>query len=92
MKNHFREDGSSWHLVDYNPLTGNVNKKQTVQGYSDDSAWSRGQSWGLYGFTMMYQYTRDEKYLCHALKVADYLLPRLPEVLRLLCTIDLQGF
>ena len=79
MKNHFREDGSSWHLVDYNPLTGNVNKKQTVQGYSDDSAWSRGQSWGLYGFTMMYQYTRDEKYLCHALKVADYLLPRLPE-------------
>jgi rhamnogalacturonyl hydrolase YesR len=79
MRNHFREDGSSWHLVDYDPVTGNVNKKQTVQGYSDDSAWSRGQSWGLYGFTMMYQYTRDEKYLRHAVKVADYLLPRLPE-------------
>ena len=79
MKNHFREDGSSWHLVDYDPQTGNVNKKQTVQGYSDDSAWSRGQSWGLYGFTMMYQYTRDEKYLDHAVKIADYLLSRLPE-------------
>lgn len=79
MKNHFREDGSSWHLVDYDPQTGNVNKKQTVQGYSDDSAWSRGQSWGLYGFTMMYQYTRDEKYLDHAVKIADYLLLRLPE-------------
>ena len=79
MKNHFREDGSSWHLVDYDPQTGNVNKKQTVQGYSDDSAWSRGQSWGLYGFTMMYQYTRDEKYLDHAVKIAEYLLPRLPE-------------
>jgi len=79
MLNHFREDGSSWHLVDYNPETGTVNKKQTVQGYSDDSSWSRGQAWGLYGFTMMYQYTSEERYLAHALKVADYLLPRLPE-------------
>lgn len=79
MTNHFRKDGSSWHLVDYDPQTGNVIKKQTVQGYSDDSAWSRGQSWGLYGFTMMYQYTRDEKYLDHAVKIAEYLLPRLPE-------------
>ena len=79
MKNHFREDGSSWHLVDYDPVTGSVNRKQTVQGYSDDSAWARGQAWGLYGFTMMYQYTADERYLKHAVKVADYLIGRLPE-------------
>ena len=79
MKNHFREDGSSWHLVDYDPVTGSVNRKQTVQGYSDDSAWARGQAWGLYGFTMMYQYTSDERYLKHAVKVADYLIGRLPE-------------
>ena len=79
MKNHFREDGSSWHLVDYDPVTGSVNRKQTVQGYSDDSAWARGQAWGLYGITMMYQYTADERYLKHAVKVADYLIGRLPE-------------
>lgn len=79
MSNHFREDGSCWHLVDYNPVTGHVNRKQTVQGYSDDSAWARGQAWGLYGFTMMYRYTSDKKYLNHAVKVADYLLERLPD-------------
>ena len=79
MKNHYRPDGSSFHLVDYNPETGEVLVQQTVQGFADWSAWSRGQAWGLYGFTMMYQYTGEQKYLDHAVKIADYLIPRLPE-------------
>lgn len=77
MKNHFREDGSSYHLLDYDPKTGKVIKKRTVQGYADESAWSRGQSWGLYGYTMMYRETGEVRYLEHAEKVARYLLPLL---------------
>ncbi|MBO7071307.1 MAG: glycoside hydrolase family 88 protein, partial [Bacteroidales bacterium] len=49
IKNHFREDGSCWHLLDYDPSTGEVLRRVTVQGYSDDSAWARGQAWALYG-------------------------------------------
>ena len=79
MKNHYRPDGSSFHLVDYDPQTGDVLVRQTVQGFADGSAWARGQAWGLYGFTMMYQYTGGKQYLDHAVKIADYLIPRLPE-------------
>jgi unsaturated chondroitin disaccharide hydrolase len=80
MKNHFRPDGSSYHMVVYNPETGAVIKKQTVQGAADESAWARGQGWGLYGFTMMYRFTHDPKYLAHANKIANFILtnPNLP--------------
>lgn len=77
LKNHFRPNYSSFHLVDYNPENGSVLKRVTVQGYADDSAWSRGQSWGLYGYTMMYRETGDETYLAQAENVASYLLPLL---------------
>ncbi len=79
MKNHFRKDYSTWHLVDYDPEDGHVIGKQTWQGYSDDSAWSRGQAWGLYGYTMVYRFTKDKKFRNQAVKIADYLIPRLPE-------------
>ena len=79
MKNHFREDNSCFHLVDYNPETGEVIRKQTVQGLADDSAWARGQAWGLYGYSMMYRMTKEQDMLDHAVAVAEYLLPRLPE-------------
>lgn len=81
LKDHFRADNSSYHLVDYNPLTGKVRKKQTSQGYSDASSWARGQAWGLYGFTMMYRETGKQRYLEQAQKIADFLVhhPRLPE-------------
>ncbi len=81
MKNHFRPDGSSYHLVNYNPETGAINKKHTVQGYADDSAWARGQAWGLYGYTMMYRETKDKNYLAQAKKIAEFVLnhPNLPE-------------
>lgn len=58
MKNHFRPDYSSYHVVDYDPETGEVRMKCTHQGNSDDSFWSRGQAWGLYGFAMCYRFTK----------------------------------
>ncbi|WP_431215403.1 polysaccharide lyase family 8 super-sandwich domain-containing protein [Puia sp. P3] len=79
MKNHFRADHSSYHLVIYDPATGAVVKKQTVQGAADESAWARGQAWGLYGYTMMYRETRDRRYLHQAEDIAGFILPRLPE-------------
>ena len=78
MKNHYRPDYSSYHVVDYDTATGGVLVKKTAQGFSDSSAWARGQSWGLYGFTMMYRYTRDPAYLGQAGHIADYILSRLP--------------
>ncbi|WP_106928656.1 InlB B-repeat-containing protein [Adhaeribacter arboris] len=80
MKNHFRADYSSYHVIDYDPITGKVRKKNTHQGYSDSSAWARGQSWGLYGFTMCYRETKKQSYLTHAENIASFLLknPRLP--------------
>lgn len=79
IKNHFRGDNSTYHVVTYNELTGEITDKRTAQGFADDSAWARGQSWGLYGYTMMYRMTGEQRYLEQAVKIADYLLPRLPE-------------
>ena len=78
LKNHFRKDYSSYHLVDYDPEDGHVRSRQTVQGYSNESSWGRGQAWALYGYTMMFRMTGDEKYLEHAESIADMLLSRLP--------------
>ena len=80
MKNHFRPNYSSYHVVVYNPLTGAVIKKQTAQGAADASAWARGQSWGLYGYTIMYRFTKDKKYLEEAQHIAKFILsnPNLP--------------
>lgn len=78
MRNHFRPDYSTYHLVDYDPENGKIIKKQTVQGYSDSSRWARGQAWALYGFTMMYRMTHSSRYLEQAQSVADMLIPLLP--------------
>ncbi|UNY97472.1 glycoside hydrolase family 88 protein [Zhouia spongiae] len=80
IKNHFREDNSSYHVVDYNKETGEVIQKNTHQGLSDDSAWSRGQAWGLYGYTLCYRETKDDKYLDQAVKIAEFIKnhPNLP--------------
>ncbi|WP_338358395.1 glycoside hydrolase family 88 protein [Yeosuana marina] len=81
MQNHFRDDYSSYHVVSYDTITGAVEKKTTFQGYADESAWARGQGWGLYGFTMMYRFTKDQKYLNHAKGIANYILnnPNMPK-------------
>ncbi len=80
LKNHFRADGSSFHVVDYDPTDGHVIKRVTHQGTADDSAWARGQAWGLYGYTVMYRETKDPRYLARAQKIAAFIMnhPRLP--------------
>jgi uncharacterized protein YyaL (SSP411 family) len=81
LKNHFRPDYSSYHVVDYDMNTGDTIKKGTHQGYADNSAWARGQSWGLYGYTVMYRFTKDQKYLDQANHIADFIFknPNLPK-------------
>jgi unsaturated chondroitin disaccharide hydrolase len=81
MKNHFRADYSSYHVVDYDMLTGKVLKKGTAQGAADESAWSRGQGWALYGYTMMYRFTKDKKYLKLAKNIAKFIInnPNMPK-------------
>ena len=74
LQNHFRPDYSSYHVVDYDPETGEIRAKQTAQGYGDETAWARGQSWGLYGFTMAYRFTKDQRYLDQAEHIANFLL------------------
>jgi unsaturated chondroitin disaccharide hydrolase len=92
IKNHYRKDFSSYHVVDYDPNNGEILKKQTAQGLHDESAWARGQSWGLYGFVTMYRLTKDEKYLNQAIKIADFILnhPNLPKDLIPYWDFDLQ--
>ena len=81
LKNHFRPDFSSYHGLNYNPETGSVQNYQAGQGYSEPSAWARGQAWALYGFTLMYRETCDQKYLNQAKSIAQFLLshPHLPK-------------
>jgi len=74
MKNHFREDFSSYHVVNYDENTGEVLWRGTHQGLADDSSWARGQGWGLYGYTTMYRYTSDPAFLAHAEKIAAYIM------------------
>ncbi|MCW3806645.1 glycoside hydrolase family 88 protein [Plebeiibacterium marinum] len=80
LKNHFRPDISSYHVVDYDSITGEVRNKQTAQGYAHESEWARGQTWGLYGYTICYRYTKDIKYLKQAEKIADFIInhPSIP--------------
>lgn len=81
MEHFYRPDMSCYHVVSYDTISGLPHKKQTHQGYSDCSAWSRGQGWGLYGYTFMYRETKDPKYLEMAKKIADYMInhPRMPK-------------
>ncbi len=80
MKNHFREDYSSYHVIDYDTITGQVLKKNTHQGYAHESAWARGQAWGVYGYTMCYRETKKPEYLEQAKHIANYIFsnPTLP--------------
>lgn len=79
MRNHFRPDGSCYHVAVYDTLTGKFLRGQTHQGLSDHSMWSRGQSWAIYGYTMVYRYTGDRLFLDFAQKVTDIYLKRLKE-------------
>tara|TARA_R110001606_G_scaffold253690_1_gene401445 strand:+ start:165 stop:1391 length:1227 start_codon:yes stop_codon:yes gene_type:complete len=79
MENHFREDLTSWHVIEYDSINGKVLNHHTKQGFADDSRWSRGQAWGVYGYTMVYKETKDKKFLDFAQKITDKYLDLLPE-------------
>ena len=74
LKNHFRNDYSTYHVVDYDPETGQVTAKNTHQGFADNSCWARGQAWALYGYTMIFRETQNPVYLSQAEKIAEYLM------------------
>jgi unsaturated chondroitin disaccharide hydrolase len=73
-----RPDGSTYHVVDFNSSTGAVRSKHTDQGLSDQSTWSRGQAWALYGFTTAYRETHDSRFLDTARRTADFFVSHLP--------------
>lgn len=81
MKNHFRKDFSSYHVIGYDPETGEIEKRNTHQGYAHESAWARGQAWGLYGYTMRFRETGDSSYLHHAKGIARFIMshPNMPK-------------
>jgi unsaturated chondroitin disaccharide hydrolase len=81
LKNHFKEDNNYFHVLDYNSEIGAIRNKITHHGFSEASAWSRGQGWAIYGCTMAYRYTKDEKYLNQAKGTAAFFLnhKNLPE-------------
>ena len=81
MENQVRKDYSCFHVVNYDTITGKATGKGTRQGFTDNSAWARGQGWAIYGFTMVYRETGDKKFLDLARKMADFYInhPNLPE-------------
>lgn len=81
MRNQIRDDYSSYHVVCYDSANGKVIGRETAQGYADNSTWSRGQAWGIYGFTMVYRETKDPRFLKTAEGMADWYIhhKNLPE-------------
>lgn len=79
-KNHVRPDYSTCQVVTFETKTGKVKQKRNAQGYSDESCWSRGQAWALYGFTTLYRETKNPTYLGYAEHIAQFILdnPNLP--------------
>lgn len=80
MENAFRADNSCYHVVDYDPETGEVRNKHTAQGYAHETIWARGQAWAVYGYVMSYRYTKNPKYLEQAQKISELIFnhPNLP--------------
>ncbi|UOQ98699.1 glycoside hydrolase family 88 protein [Hymenobacter sp. 5317J-9] len=74
LKYRFRKDYSTFHVLDFDPATGQLRKAMTHQGYADQSCWARGQAWAIYGYAMLYRNTRDPRYLAAAQHAADYFL------------------
>ena len=78
MKENVRKNFSSYHVIEFNPETGVVEKRRTHQGFSDESTWARGQAWGIYGFATAYKYTKDERFLNVSRNMSEYYLNNLP--------------
>ena len=79
-KHHFRADGGCYHVLDYDQVTKRVKEVRRGQGASTETAWSRGQSWAIYGYTMMYRESKDPAYLAFAQKLSDFAIesPNMP--------------
>ncbi len=77
LKHHIRDDGSHYHIVDFD-AAGEPRWKGTVQGYGPESTWARGQAWGIYGFAMAYRFTGREEFADASRKMAGYFLEHLP--------------
>ncbi|KAF9448915.1 glycoside hydrolase family 88 protein [Macrolepiota fuliginosa MF-IS2] len=78
IKNHIRPDGGTWHVIHYNTFTGAVTAKKTAQGFSDNSTWSRGEAWGIYGFANMWRLTGNTTYRDTSVRLANYFLGNIP--------------
>lgn len=79
MAYHFRPDGTINHVAVYDPVTGKHLRNCNHQGYDDNSIWSRGQAWAIYGYTMVYRETHEERYLQQAVKSTNVMLDMLPK-------------
>ena len=77
--NVIRDDASAYHTFYFDPETGEPLKGVTRQGYSDDSAWARGQAWGIYGIPLNYRYVKDDSAFILFKGMTNYFLNRLPE-------------
>jgi unsaturated chondroitin disaccharide hydrolase len=74
-----RPDGSVNHIVEFQPETGELIKSHGGQGYEEGSSWTRGQTWGIYGFVLSYIHTKNESYLNTAKSIAHYFIANIPE-------------
>lgn len=74
----FRPDGSTYHLLTFDPLSGSVLKRGTFQGSSDESCWSRGQAWAVAGFAWAYAASGDAEFLAASERAANFFLDHLP--------------
>jgi unsaturated chondroitin disaccharide hydrolase len=88
---HVRPDGGTYHVVDFDTTSGGVRMRVTHQGHADESTWARGQAWGIYGFTMAYRESGEERFLETAMQLADYYLDRAPADLVPVWDFDLAG-
>lgn len=84
---HLRGDGGTYHVVRHfenGGSAGQIERKNTRQGYGDESTWSRGQAWAIYGFAMTYRYARlgtdsnPGDFLAASESAADYFIDHLP--------------
>ena len=78
MQHFIRDNGSTYHIVEFDPNNEQVVRRATLQGYNDESCWSRGQAWAIYGFTFAYKYTKREEFLRTMEKLADYYILNCP--------------
>lgn len=79
MEYFVRPDGSVRHIVEFNTDTGEMVRDYGGQGYAQGSSWTRGQTWGLYGFVMSFIHTGNQEYLDTAKRIAHYFIANIPE-------------